>query len=498
MNYELRIMKTIIYSMLFSLGLLLLSCNDYLDIPTEGSFSAGGMDYTKIENMFLPVSNAYASLRSNTAHGFAYLGMFEITSDDADKGSTPEDSPLMIELDNFRYGPTNSLTTEFWEGTYGIVSAANNAIVTLPNFEPAFHSDDDWKSYRGMVAESKFLRAYAYFNLVRAYGGVPIIDAVMTSEQLAQLKRATTEEVYAFIQKDLDAGINDLPDYYTKDWAGRVTKYSAMALKAKVFLYQNKMDSVLKYTNMVIDYADRTGQYGLYPNFYRLFRVEQENCEESLFEVQSSTLGRQTGDATYCEYAFYQGPRGNSPGNMQGWGFKVPSQKLIDFLNARGETDRIKATIMVRGTKTDEGDSIKSSCANPFYNMKVYTTSAQNLWNYNGYGFEHNVRLLRFADALLMNAEAKATLGGDAATPLNRVRARVHLDPIPSPTLQDVYDERRAEFAMEENRFFDLVRTGRAPQVLGPLGFVAGKNEVFPIPQKQIQLNPNLTQNNNY
>ena len=489
-------MKTKLYAIAISLSLALLSCSDFLNIPQEGEFNIGGLDYSKKENMFLPVSNVYASIRSNNAHGFAYIGMFEITSDDADKGSTPEDAPAQIEMNNYTYGPGNTSLNEFWEGAFDIVSAANNAIATLPHFEPILRTDADWSEYKGMMAESKFLRAYAYFNLNRAFGGVPVIDKMLTSEELAQQKRATAEEVYTFIHKDLDAAVNDLPDSYSKDWAGRVTKCAAMALKAKVFLFQNKMDSVMKYTDKVIEYADRTGQYGLYPNFYKLFRVEQENCEESLFELQSSTFGRQSGETTYCEYAFYQGPRGNTPGNMQGWGFKVPSQGLIDFLNARGETDRIKATIMVRGTMTDEGDSIKVNCANPYYNMKVYTTSAQNRWYYNGYGFDHNIRLLRFADVLLMNAEAKATLGGDAATPFNRVRARVHLDPVPYPTLQDIYDERRAEFALEENRFFDLIRTGKAPEVLGPSGFTAGKNEVFPVPLRQIQLNPNLTQNN--
>ena len=474
--------------------LLLISCKDFLDIPKEGSFNAGEMDFTKKENMFLPVSNVYASMRSNNAHGFPYIGICEVVSDDADKGSTPSDSQTMIELDGFTYGPNNGLFNEFWDGCFGMISSANNAIETLVKFEPILRTDADWSEYKGMVAESKFLRAYAYFNLVRTFGDVPLINKTLTSEELIQLKRISKEDIYAFIHNDLDVGINDLPDYYSKEWAGRVTKYAAMALKAKVSLYQEKFDEVLKYTDMIIESA----QYDLYPNFYKLFRVEQENCVESLFELQSSTLGKIDGEVTYCEYAYYQGPRSNSPSNMQGWGFKVPSQKLIDFLNERGETDRIKATIMVRGTKTDEGDSIKTICVNPYYNMKVYTTSSQNKWKSNGYGFDHNIRLLRYADVLLMNAEAKVHKGMDASEPLNRVRARVHLEPVSNPTLEDVYDERRAELALEENRFFDLVRTGRAPQVLSSLGFKAGKHELFPVPQKQIQLNPNLTQNNNY
>lgn len=484
-------MKTTIYILI--VALVFVSC-DYLDIDPEAAVPTSDIDYSKKDNMFMPVSNAYASLRSNNVHAFPYMGLLEVTSDDADKGSTIDDSAPMIELDKFTYGPSNTLVSDYWDGLYNVVSAANNAIVTLPNFLPVIRTDADRKTYAADMAESQFIRAYAYFNLVRAYAGVPLVKTIMTSEELSQVPRSTADEIYAFIHEDLDAGVRDLPESYTPEWAGRVTKYSAMALKARVYLFQNKMDSVAKYTDRIM----LESSYDLYRDFYKLFRIEGENCEESLFEIQSSTLGKQSGDATYCEYAYYQGPRGNSPSNMQGWGFKVPSQRLILFLASRNETERTKATIMERKSMTIEGDSIIAGCTNPYYNMKTYTPSAYNNWSYNGYGFDYNIRIIRFADVLLMNAEAKFVLGGDAATPLNRVRARVNLDPILNPTIQDIWDERRAEFALEETRFFDLVRTGRAATVLGPLGFTSNKNEVFPIPQKQRQLNPNLTQNPNY
>ncbi|HEX2975803.1 MAG TPA: RagB/SusD family nutrient uptake outer membrane protein, partial [Bacteroidales bacterium] len=131
--------------------------------------------------------------------------------------------------------------------------------------------------------------------------------------------------------------------------------------------------------------------------------------------------------------------------------------------------------------------------------------SVYNNWNYNGYGFEHNIRILRYSDVLLMYAEArvrgslfpaKSALSADEA--VNIVRRRAGLPDLTGVTLQQVLDERRAELAMEEDRFFDLVRTGQAAAVLGPLGFRAGKNEVYPIPSAQMQLNPNLTQNPGY
>ena len=161
-------------------------------------------------------------------------------------------------------------------------------------------------------------------------------------------------------------------------------------------------------------------------------------------------------------------------------------------------------TLLYRGATTPEGDYISDKCTNPVYNGKVYTPSAYNKWSYNGYGFDHNVRLLRYSDVLLMFAEARLNgaasgteSGYTADSALNEVRSRAGL-PSVSATLEAVYDERRAEFAMEESRFFDLVRTGRAPSVLGPRGFKAGRNGVFPVPSAQIQLNNNLERTAGY
>ena len=269
----------------------------------------------------------------------------------------------------------------------------------------------------------------------------------------------------------------------------------------EVITYQNEWDSVASLTDKIM----ASNRYDLLPDFRSVFSVENENSKESLFEIQSSTLGKSTGDATFLEYAYVQGPRGNSPGNMQGWGFCTPSTNLINFFTSRNERERAAATFLYRGTKTPEGDSIKVACSNPVYNGKVYTPSQYNLWNYNGYGFDHNVRIIRYSDVLLMFAEAKVqgattgnTSGFSAITAINKVRERVKLLPLGSVTLQDVWDERRAELALEEDRFFDLVRTGQAATALASKGYNNAKHRVFPIPAQQLQLNTHLTQNPNY
>jgi hypothetical protein len=486
---------------LLIMSAFLVGCEDYLDDRPEGTIPTTGIDYTKSENIFLPVSAAYAGLRSWSAHAFPYIGAFEIASDNADKGSTPEDNPPMIELDNLDHEADNGLINDLWIAYYDIVSGANYAIHQMPLFESALLNNADKMYARQCQGEAKTIRAYAYFNLTRLFGKVPLVDTLLTAEQLANLAQATTPQLYDFIETDLDEAIDVLPESYSSEWAGRITKFTAMALKAKVHLYQEEWDSVASLTDRIIS----SGRFGLLDDFREVFSVDGENSEESIFELQSSTLGKTVGDATYIEYAYVQGPRGNTPGNMQGWGFCTPSRNLIDFFAARGEVIRPATTLLFRGTQTPEGDSIHSFCINPVYNGKVYTPSSYNIWNFNGYGFEHNVRILRYSDVLLMYAEAKVQgsawiteSGLSADDALNLVRERAGLVALSGATLQDILDERRAELAMEEDRFFDLIRTRQAASALAEKGFVPGKHEVYPIPSPQLQLNTNLVQNNGY
>jgi len=492
---SLKILLSILLIFAFS------NCEDFLDLRPEGTIPTTGIDYTKAENIFLPISASYAKLRSWGAHVFPYIGAFEIASDNADKGSTPEDNPTMKELDDLTYEANNGLINDLWNGYFDIVSGANYAIHQMPLFVENLQSLTDKQYALQCQGEVKTIRAYAYFNLTRVFGRVPIIDTTLTSEQLASASQATTQQLYEFIEKDLEEAIEVLPDFYSSEWAGRISKYTAMAIKAKVHLYQAEWDSVASLTDRII----ASGRFSLLNDFREVFSIDGENSRESLFEIQSSTLGNTAGPSTYLEYAYVQGPRGNTPGNMQGWGFCTPSENLIEFFDERGEVIRPFTTLLYRGTTTPEGDFISNNCTNPVYNGKVYTPSYYNNWNFNGYGFDHNIRILRYADVLLMHAEALAngaavslTSGITADMAVNLVRERAGLELITEVTLQDIWDERRAELAMEQDRFFDLIRTGQAPVALANKGFTVGKHELYPIPAAQLQLNQNLTQNQGY
>jgi len=471
------------FLMIFVIGFSMMSCEDFLDLPLEGELP---IDYEKeptAEEGFRYVSAVYAGLRNWGVSVFPYIGMFEITSDDADKGSTPDDAPSMIELDNYTFTPENDLFLSFWNDHYSVIGRANFAINTLLelNFE-----DDDIRN--PLLAEAKFIRAFLYLRLNLAFGGVPLIDKTLTAEEFAKIPRSSKEQVYEFIEEDLFFAIEHLPTVYPLSEAGRATEGAARALLARAYMYQDKWADVKFQTDEIIN----SNTYTLYPSFYQLFRMVGQNSSESVFELQltSRDQGRYR-----CDYGFVQGPRNNFA-RLQGWGFNVPSQELIDFFDSRDDEIRKFATVLPRGFRTPEGDSINANCPNPYYNFKVYT---QLKYNTVDYALDHNIRYIRYAEVLLMNAEASIHAGGDAATPLNLVRQRAGLDPIGSPTLEDVWDERRAELAMEKHRYFDLIRTNRATQIMGPRGWQAGKHEVFPIPQSQIDLSDGvLIQNPGY
>lgn len=474
------------------------SCQDFLNIRTEATMPSTGTDYTKAENIFLPVSAAYASMRLGEGEALNYVAVLGVPSDDDDKGSATDDGPLVKEFDEFTYGPENEHIQYIWSIFYNMVSAANYAVESMAEFEKAATSDESKQQVKVCRAEARLIRAYAYWNLVRLFGRVPLIDRTMDSKELAAKEVSSVEDLYKFIYADIDAGIQDLPESYV-GMPGRYTKYTAMALKAKVAMYNKDWNEAAKEADAII----ASGKFSLMPTFRDAFSVEHENGPESLMEIQSSDMGQSNGAMPLCYYGFIQGPRnGSEP--MQGWGYKVPSQALIAFFDSRGDNIRKAVTLLERGATTPEGDTISDKCSNPYYNGKVYVPARYNTRSFNAYGLDHNMRIIRYAEVLLIYAEAMAngasitsTSGYTADMALNEVRARAGL-PAASATLQNIYDERRAELALEENRFFDLVRWGKAPEVLGSKGFKAGKNELFPIPANQRQLNSALPQNPGY
>ncbi len=335
------------------------SCQDFLNIRTEATMPSTGTDYTKAENIFLPVSAAYASMRLGEGEALNYVAVLGIPSDDDDKGSSADDGPLVKEFDTFKYGPENEHIQYIWSIFFNIVSASNYAVESMAEFEKAATSDEAKKQVVECRAEARLIRAYAYWNLVRLFGRVPLIDRTMDSQELAAKEVSSVEDLYKFIYADIDAAIEDLPESYV-DMPGRYTKYTAMALKAKVALYNKDWTEAAKEADAII----ASGRFSLMPKFRDAFSVEHENGPESLMEIQSSDMGQSSGAMPICYYGFIQGPRnGNEP--LQGWGYKVPSQALIDFFDSRGDAIRKAVTLLESGATTPEGDTISDKCSNP-------------------------------------------------------------------------------------------------------------------------------------
>ncbi len=472
--------KTIIS--VFAIALLLASCSDdYLNISPEGKLPVQNF-WQDADDAVAGTNAMYSNLR---AWPVAAFGSFIITiaSDDAEKGSSPGDASFFSDINNFTYTPSAFIINDYWTGQWNGVNFANQVITNVPNI------DMDAALKTRLIAEARFMRAFHYFNLVRTFGGVPIYNG-LPADGNYNIPRATKEEVYNLIIEDLAYAKDNLPTSYDAANVGRATKGAATSYLAKIYLYQQNWQQAYQLTQEVMGMG-----YSLLPDFNSEFRIANENSSESIFEAQATYVEGNC-SISNSQYSETQGVRGQF-----GWGFNVPSQDLADFFEP-GDVRR-DATIIFRGETTPEGDLINATGDNPMYNQKSYVPQA--LIGNCSSGSGQNIRHMRYSEVLLINAEAANELGNSsqALASLNIVRRRAGLANSTATDQasirQAIYKERRAELAMEHDRFWDLVRTGRAVQVLGPLGFTAGKNEVFPIPENAITLsNGVLTQNPGY
>lgn len=453
--------------------IIVTSCSeDFLDVDSKDRIEQEDSDVVTPEMM---VNGVYGKL-TDWDYAFSYLGITEIISDNADKGSSPSDTGADKDLlDNLEHSSTSGSIDDMWTNWYSAINRATTSIDYTQNYGL---TDNDYKNR--LIGEAKFLRALNYFWLVRSFGDVPLQHVDFTT-------RAPKEDVYEFIEQDLLDAIDVLPlksEYDAAD-LGRATKGAAQGLLAKVYLYEEKWQQAFDMTTNIIN----SGEYDLYPNYAELWRASQENGIESLFEVQARG---ETIAHGVQQYSQTQGARGTTG---WGWGFNTPSQNLIDAFDAENDEIRKNATIIFPGETLWDGRYVSEAVENSAYNEKAY--SSANAGDSDG---DKNVRILRYAEILLIRAEAAIHIGEDAATPLNLVRSRVNLPSIENPSLEDIWNERRLELAFEHDRWFDLIRTGQAASAMAADGktFVVGKHELFPIPNDQLNQTPNMTQNPNW
>ncbi|MEE4178734.1 MAG: RagB/SusD family nutrient uptake outer membrane protein [Bacteroides sp.] len=477
--------------------LLLTGCKKFLDVSPQGQLTQEDFPKTP-EDALLATNAAYTSLREWYYNSGGYP-ILDIMSDDSHKGSNPNDQLSTVgPYDDFTHTPTQDGLDRWWNQLYVGVKRANVVVEYVPDI-----SMDEGLKTR-YIAEARFIRGLVYFDMVRAWSGVPLVTTT-TPEQ--NLPRAAEEEIFQQVISDLAFAAANLPEksgYGSAD-QGRATKGAAKSMLARVYLFRKDFVNAELYAMEVIN----SMEYGLEPVFVDANGVNGNNGIESVFEIGALQVeGTESGGN---QYANTQGVRGTP---NRGWGFSRPS---LDLRNSFEPGDpRLKGTIIDLGDVIDDveilgdgstpdevfddqGNLIEVEC----YNRKVWVPGTNVLTQWG-----HHRRIIRYADVLLMAAEALNENGnpGEALGYLNMVRARAregNNEILPDITTLDqgelrdlILEERRHELALEGHRFWDLVRTGKAPEILGPLGYIQGKHELLPIPQTEIDISKGtLSQN---
>ena len=437
--------------------------------------------------------------------GIPWLALHNFRSDDSEKGSDPADgADWGVIHDQFQYQKDHWSATIYWDQHYTLIGLANTALQVADSLNLNAPADQVNR------AEARFFRAFAYFDLVRTYGEVPLINFRIYSPNDSKKPKATVPQIYAQIDQDLQFAIANLPN----DWnnasgasrfPGRLTRWAAMALSAKTMLYRQNWAGALGLLKQIIS----SNEYSLYSDYFKLFTTEGENSNESIFEIQAY-IGPNNTNRLPSRWGLTQGVRGAGEWDL-GWGWNTPTQTLVDAYET-GDP-RKNATILYSG----QPDGVYGRVLPPFptiprlyWNKKVYPEPAVQASTGARQAEWVNQRVIRYADVLLMAAEAANELGGaqnqaDAVTWVNMVRARArgsNAAVLPNITFTTqaalrtaIKHERRIELALEGERFFDLVRWGDAITVLGPLGY-QNKHRYYPIPQAAIDFSaPILVQN---
>ncbi|MFZ4454696.1 MAG: RagB/SusD family nutrient uptake outer membrane protein [Bacteroidales bacterium] len=482
-------MKRILYLLIIAANALVFTaCESDLNVVPQDKLSK---DDFLSNPKYAPevVNSAYNQMLNFEMYSFAWIGVTSITSDDADKGSSDGDAGSdKDKLDQLAFEPSLRSFNDLWKQRYAGIYRCNEGIYYLSQVS----LEESLKNR--FIGELKFLRAMYYFDLVRMFGGVPVIADKIDFKNEALVNqvvytRKTKAETYAQIEKDLTDAAAALPLSYSSADVGRATKGAAQGLLAKAYLHQNKWSEAFAMAGNVID----SHQYSLLANYADVWREVGENGTESLFEIQA-TLGK--GVQGYTDV---QSGRGTPD---HGWGFNTPTVNLANAYEAGDK--RREGTIMFTGQVLWDGfQTPTTGWTNPRYNYKAYQSRTAETWDDNKSETAKNVRLLKYSDVLLIRAEAAFHLDNftESLKMVNEIRKRAGLSDLASITLDQIYKERRLEMAMEHERWFDIVRTGQASKAMTAVGqvFIVGKHELFPIPEEQITLSKGLLkQNPNY
>jgi hypothetical protein len=517
--------KKIYWVLLFIIPIIIsvVGCNKFLDRkPLTATLNDLHQGTLEAQSFGL-----YSILRGYA--GFSTLPWIDFNSirdDDAQKGSSTTDgAEINAEFETFQYTKDDWATDTYWNDHYYMINQANKELFTADSLKVT-----DEASLRN-VGEACFFRAYSYFELVKAYGEVPLINYYYTNASQGIQPKSTVDKIYALIDSDLTVASKYLPLNWniagnTSQYPGRLTSGAANTLWAQTYLFRQNWAKVVALCNQVVNSA----QYSLTANFVDIWKDglngAGKNGPESIFEEQSWIT---QGGASYygTQWGTSQNVRqgGSTTDWNLGWGWNTPTANLVA---AWDSTDPRKIATILYSGQFDGGAATggygatlpkynKDSLGKPgyldqpYWNKKVYSDPQMRAFTGeigpSGGADWINHRIIRYADVLLMLAEASNETGDGATAEamLEQVRARArggNNSVLPHIAYQNqaqmrtaIKNERRWEFAMEGYRFYDLVRWGDALSVLGPLKY-QNKCRYYPIPQPAINLsNGVLVQN---
>jgi hypothetical protein len=478
--------KIAIAALALGLSLTQVGCEKFLDVNPPYTQDADNFFNTPVDYERALIG-AYDLLQGS----FMATWIGEIASDNSIAGGeSVTDSEGLHEIDAMSHDAVNDDLRKVFRWNYAGITRVNYIME---------HKDKlDFQGKDKILGQARFLRAFYYFELVKSFGDVPLVlDKRLGSNEATLYDRTPAAEVYAQIEADLSFAVSTLD--WTAAEKGRITKGAALSLLGKAYLYQDKFDLAAATFKQVID----QNQYKLITDYTKLFTVANEGHSETVFDVEySGAEGGSYGCMICLEGNASPGFQGirqyNGPVYGDGNSYNLPTQNLYDAFAANDP--RRDASIL-------DIDAFIAKQANPaaityargggghtgFYNNKYIKKQGEIGLPDNDLTSPVNYKVIRYADVLLMAAEANARKAGAdealARTYLNQVRSRAGLATSSASgqaLVEAIWAERRLELSGEGHRFFDLVRTGQAKDAID--GFVVGKHEIFPIPQVEIDL----------
>lgn len=464
---------------------VMMSCSKILEKSPESNFTPDNF-YKNAEDAKAAVNAVYDQMNTNDMYNQVMWIIQDQSTDDCEWGGgrSTANQPKN-DLDKYTFTPATVTFQTLWSSCYRAINRCNAALDRIPSI-----SMDDALKTR-LLAESKFMRAFYYFTLVRLFGDVPLVLKETTSLNNLQVARNTTEEVYKQIIQDFTDAEAVLPVSYSAAEKGKATKGAAKAFLAKVYLTREEWAKASAKAKEVMDLG---AGYDLWTNFADAFAIANENGKESVFEIQANGL---VGEGSLMQG--YMRPPFDRVNNIAGFGDDPPTQSIYNAYQ-NGDLRRNATLRLYSATGTP---AAPAAIAFPCYVSKYLDPSATG--NNDG---NNNYPVIRFADVLLMYAEALNEQGAgntEAYAAVNRIRKRAGLSDLSglsqSAFRDSVLIERRLELAFEGHRRYDLLRTKRLVSAMtaqNPTIVVKPHQTLFPIPQTERDVNPLLTQNTGY